>query len=46
MDSHDRAWVAESDNYPRRVSVWSVKGERVRAFYGPTEYGGGGVLDP
>ena len=46
VDSQGRVWVAESDNYPRRVSVWSVKGELVRAFYGPTEYGGGGVLDP
>ena len=46
VDSQGRMWVAEADNYPRRVSLWSAKGELVRAFYGPTEYGGGGVLDP
>lgn len=46
VDSQGRVWVAEADNFPRRVSVWSsAKGELVRAFYGPTEYGGGGVLD-
>jgi len=45
LDSQGRLWVAEADNYPRRVSVWTQQGELVRAFYGPTEYGGGGVLD-
>ena len=45
LDSQGRLWVAEADNFPRRVSVWSAEGELVRAFYGPTEYGGGGVLD-
>lgn len=46
VDSQGRVWVAECDNYPRRVSVWSADGQLQRAFYGPTEYGGGGVLDP
>lgn len=46
LDSQGRVWVAESDNQPRRVSVWNAKGGLERAFYGPTEYGGGGVLDP
>lgn len=46
IDSQGRVWVAEADNHPRRVSVWSADGTLVRAFYGPTEYGGGGVLDP
>ena len=46
VDSQGRMWVAEADNSPRRVSLWSPKGELVRAFYGPTEYGGGGTLDP
>ncbi len=46
VDSQERVWVTEADNYPRRVSVWSAKGKLERAFYGPTEYGGGGVLDP
>lgn len=45
IDSQGHLWVAEADNFPRRVSVWSSEGELLRAFYGPTEYGGGGVLD-
>jgi streptogramin lyase len=35
FDSQGRLWIAEADNAPRRVSVWSSKGELVRAFYGP-----------
>jgi hypothetical protein len=46
IDSQDRLWVAEEDFQPKRVSVWSLKGELVQAFYGPSEYGGGGKLDP
>ena len=46
VDTQGRVWVAECDNYPRRVSVWAADGKLARAFYGPTEYGGGGVLDP
>ncbi len=45
LDSEGRLWVAEADNFPRRVSVWSANGELSRAFYGPTEYGGGGMQD-
>jgi hypothetical protein len=39
-------WVAEEDYQPKRVSVWTKDGQFRRAFYGPTEYGGGGKLDP
>jgi lysophospholipase L1-like esterase len=46
VDSQGRVWVAEADDHPRRVSVWSADGTLARAFYGPTEYGGGGTLDP
>ena len=46
VDSQGRVWVTEADDFPRRVSLWSPKGELLRAFYGPTEYGGGGTLDP
>ncbi|MGB2823613.1 MAG: hypothetical protein WBF17_21715 [Phycisphaerae bacterium] len=46
VDTQGRIWVAEASNHPRRVSVWTAEGKLVRAFYGPTEYGGGGVLDP
>jgi len=46
IDSRGNLWVAEEDHQPKRVSVWTTKGEFVRAFYGPPRYGGGGVLDP
>ncbi|WP_345689090.1 hypothetical protein [Novipirellula caenicola] len=46
IDSQGRLWVAENDFHPKRVSLWSPQSELLRAFYGPGEYGGGGVLDP
>lgn len=52
VDGRGRVWIAERDFRPKRVSVWEPQsGARspaalVKAFYGPTEYGGGGVLDP
>ena len=46
IDSQRRVWVAEDDFHPKRVSLWTPEGKLVRAFYGPGEYGGGGVLDP
>jgi len=46
VDSQGRVWVTEADDFPRRVSLWSPEGKLLRAFYGPTEYGGGGTLDP
>ncbi|MBC7623957.1 MAG: hypothetical protein H7232_11265, partial [Aeromicrobium sp.] len=46
VDSREHLWVAENDILPRRVSVWKLDGTFVDAFYGPSEYGGGGRLDP
>lgn len=46
IDSSNRLWVTENDYQPKRVSVWTPDGKFVRAFYGPSEYGGGGKLDP
>jgi hypothetical protein len=46
IDASNRLWVTENDYQPKRVSVWTLDGELVRAFYGPSEYGGGGKLDP
>lgn len=46
IDGQNRLWVAEEDFQPKRVSVWTLDGKLVRAFYGPSEYGGGGKLDP
>jgi hypothetical protein len=39
-------WVAEESISPKRVSLWTTRGEFVRAFYGPPKYGGGGSIDP
>jgi hypothetical protein len=46
IDSRNQLWVAEEDFQPKRVSVWSLDGRLLRAFYGPPTYGGGGNLDP
>ena len=46
IDGRQRLWVAENDYQPKRVSVWTLEGKLLRAFYGPSEYGGGGTLDP
>ncbi|MHB8971591.1 MAG: hypothetical protein ACYC3X_18500 [Pirellulaceae bacterium] len=45
IDSDAHLWVAEEDFQPKRVSVWTLDGKLVNAFYGPSMYGGGGVLD-
>jgi len=47
LDSHGHLWVAEVAYIPKRVSVWDVENHSlIKAHYGPTKYGGGGVLDP
>lgn len=46
IDSRDQLWVTENDYLPKRVSVWSLEGKFIKAFYGPAKYGGGGSLDP
>jgi hypothetical protein len=45
IDSQNQLWVTEHDFLPKRVSVWSLDGKLIRAFYGPAKYGGGGMLD-
>jgi hypothetical protein len=46
IDDRQQLWVAEDDFQPKRVSVWTLDGKFLRAFYGPGRYGGGGTLDP
>lgn len=46
VDPQGRLWVAEEDYQPKRISIWNPDGSLVRAFYGPSEYGGGGSIDP
>lgn len=45
IDARQQLWVAEADYLPKRVSVWSLDGRLLRAYYGPPKYGGGGTLD-
>ncbi|WP_020213554.1 hypothetical protein [Flavobacterium rivuli] len=45
IDSKQQLWVAENDYLPKRVSVWSLNGDLITAFYGPSKYGGGGTVD-
>jgi hypothetical protein len=45
IDANDHVWVAEADYQPKRVSEWTMDGKLVKAFYGPSMYGGGGTLD-
>jgi hypothetical protein len=46
IDQRRQLWVAETDYQPKRVSVWTLDGRLLKAFYGPAEYGGGGAIDP
>ena len=46
IDGDNHLWVAETDYQPKRVSLWTLDGKLLKAFYGPSEYGGGGGLDP
>ena len=45
VDCNQQLWVTENDFLPKRVSVWSLDGKLLKAFYGPAKYGGGGSLD-
>lgn len=47
IDSNGALWVAEEDYLPKRISRWDAKtGRFLNAWYGPTQYGGGGFADP
>jgi hypothetical protein len=47
VDSKGVLWVAENDYLPKRISRWEAKtGRFINAWYGPTQYGGGGFVDP
>lgn len=46
IDAKQQLWVTENDFLPKRVSIWSLDGKLIKAFYGPSKYGGGGTLDP
>ena len=47
VDSKGVLWVAEEDYLPKRISRWDAgTGRFINAWYGPTQYGGGGFVDP
>ncbi|MBI2191688.1 MAG: hypothetical protein HYU36_06870 [Planctomycetes bacterium] len=46
VDREGSLWVVEYDYWPKRVSKWSPEGVLLHEFFGPTQYGGAGVLDP
>jgi sugar lactone lactonase YvrE len=46
LTADGKLWVAEESLTPKRVSVWAADGGLVTAFYGGSQYGGGGNLDP
>jgi hypothetical protein len=45
IDEKQQLWVTEQDFLPKRVSVWTLDGKLIKAFYGPPKYGGGGTID-
>jgi hypothetical protein len=47
LDDKGRLWVTEAENAPRRLSAWNpATGALQREIFGPSQYGGGGKLDP
>ena len=46
VDARDQVWAVDGNYWPKRISLWSADGKFQKEFLGPTEYGGGGQLDP
>lgn len=46
VDRDGRIWVADFTYSPKRIMVFNADGTPHRWFLGPTEYGGGGSMDP
>ncbi|MDQ2799081.1 MAG: hypothetical protein M3Y13_05495 [Armatimonadota bacterium] len=47
VDDAGRLWVTEAEVVPKRLSIWDAHtGAFERAIYGPSQYGGGGKIDP
>jgi hypothetical protein len=46
VDSQLQVWAVSFSYWPKRVAVFAADGSFVREMIGPTQYGGGGVLDP
>jgi hypothetical protein len=47
LDKNGRLWVAETTDYPKRISVWDAKtGANVNEFFGGSSYFGWAYMDP
>ena len=48
VDDQGKLWVAETDMWPKRISVWeTTTGKLLNEFFGPTTYGAlGGAINP
>ena len=46
VDRQNQLWVVDWTYWPKRISRWSTDGTFRQDYFGPTAYGGGGVLDP
>jgi len=44
VDKDGNVWVAEAQDFPRRVSVWTKDGAFLKDYLGNTGYAGGGSL--
>ena len=46
VDREGKLWAVENSHNPKRIACFSPEGKFLREYLGPTQYGGGGVLDP
>lgn len=46
VDKLGQVWATEANFWPKRVVQWGADGKFIKELLGPTEYGGGGTLDP
>lgn len=46
LDAAGKLWIAEAFFQPKRFTRWSTDGKLEKEFMGPTQYGGGGMIDP
>jgi len=46
IDGAGKLWVTDHTYQPKRVERLSLDGTVEKVFLGPTQYGGGGVMDP
>jgi sugar lactone lactonase YvrE len=45
VDGEGNIWVAEHERISKRLSKWSPDGQNVGEWFGPTPYGGDGIVD-